>query len=77
MGSFSAVIDAFGGPAKFGRALGIPASHAGVMKHRESIPAEYWPAVVKAASEKGIDGVTFEGLALLAATKPESVEAAE
>lgn len=67
MDSFSSVIDAFGGAAKFGEAIGIPDSHARTMKARDSIPADRWSKVVAAACDRGVSGVTFEKLAELAA----------
>jgi hypothetical protein len=67
MDSFASVIDAFGGPAKFGEAIGIPDSHARAMKARNSIPASRWPRVVAAAGKCGLRAVTFEKLAKLAA----------
>lgn len=67
MNSFASIIEAFGGGAKYGRAVGISDCHARVMKTRDSIPAEYWQDTVEAAERLGIDGVTFELLACLAA----------
>lgn len=62
MQSFSDIIDAFGGPAPFGKAIKISDSHARTMKARDSIPPEHWSRVVGAAAERSIDGVTFERL---------------
>ncbi len=75
MNSFSSVIDAFGGPAKFGDAIGIPDSHARTMKARDSIPADRWSKVVAAAEERGVEGVTLEKLAELAAREPAEARA--
>lgn len=44
--------------------------------HRRSIPAEYWLVLVRAARERGIEGVTFEALAA-AHAKRSLVEDAE
>lgn len=71
MRSVDEIFEAFGGPASVGRAIGKPTEHAGVMKARRSIPVAYWPALVSAARERGLNGITFEALALLHATEPE------
>jgi len=67
--SFEAVFEAFGGPASFGEAIGIPSFHAQTMKQRGSIPPAYWARTVKAAQERAVDGVTLERLAQLAEAK--------
>jgi hypothetical protein len=72
MDTFSSIIDAFGGPARFAGAINISANHAGVMKARDSIPPEYWPRVVKAADIYGKPEITFEALALIAAKRREA-----
>ncbi len=54
---------AFAGPANFGRAIGVSTEHAAQMRRRRSIPADYWPRLIEAARERGIDGITFESLA--------------
>lgn len=67
MKSFVAIIDAFGKkPSAFAGAVGITANHAAVMRSRGFIPPEYWQATVRAATERGIGGVTLEALAGLA-----------
>jgi len=71
MNSFAALIETFGGPARFATAIGIAPSHAGVMKSRNSVPAEYWPRVVAAANTSGIS-VSYESLAHLAAKRGEA-----
>jgi hypothetical protein len=62
METFGAIIDAFGGTGPFGRALGIPDSHARTMKARGSISPEYWDRLVKAAIERDIEGISFKRL---------------
>jgi hypothetical protein len=69
MNSFVQIIDAFGGAAPFGEAIGIPDSHARAMKARKSIPDGYWLQTVKAAQDRDIVGVTLESLAALAEAK--------
>lgn len=71
MDTFSDIITAFGGPAAFGRAIGIKPGHAGAMKTRDSIPDQYWTATVEAADAHGIDDVTLENLARISAKRRE------
>ena len=59
----SALIDAFGGNAAFGRVIGKGPSTVGEQKRNGSIPVEYWDLIVSAATAAGIDGVTYESLA--------------
>jgi hypothetical protein len=77
METFTKIIDAFGGPARFAEAMGITASHAGVMKARQSVPSEYWSRLVSEASHRGIQGITHESLAELAASKRANREEAQ
>jgi len=66
IGSFRETIAAFGRkPMAFAKAIGIPASHARVMKKRNSIPPLYWPRVVEAAEAKQIEGITLTTLSAL------------
>ena len=69
MDTFSDIIEAFGGYKAFAEAIGITASHAGVMKFRNSIPAVYWKTLVEAARSRRIRGVTLEKLADLESKK--------
>jgi len=55
--------------ANFARDLGVRVEHAGSMKHRKSIPSTHWLAVVRAAEGRGIEGVTLEMLAEMAAAR--------
>ena len=81
MNSFVEIIDAFGGAAPFGEAIGIPDSHARAMKARDSIPDGYWMRAVEAARVRSIKGVTLESFASLAKARLEEskprVEAAQ
>lgn len=51
--------------ADFGRDIGIKPSHAQTIRVRGSIPVEYWPAIIRAAAERGIEGVTADSLMAL------------
>jgi hypothetical protein len=70
--SYSNVIEAFGGPAAYGGAIGIPDSHARAMKTRDSIPPAYWRRTAAAAAgRKSLAWITFEKLAAIAAAAAE------
>jgi hypothetical protein len=74
-----AIFRAFGGPTALGEAIGVGRTHAGTMKTRGSIPPEYWPALIKAAAKREIEGITAEALMQIAADnaakrKPASLE---
>ena len=61
--------------------IGVTTEHATAMKRRGSIPAAYWPRLIGAAADGGIEGVTYEVLAELAAKRkapilPSSLSAA-
>lgn len=69
MKSFRDIITAFGGPVPFSEALAIPDTHARTMQVRDSIPPERWPELMRAASERGVKGITLEKLAELRAAR--------
>lgn len=64
--SFAELIDTFGGPAKFGRAIGVAPNTAKKMRSRNSLNVTRFPAVVQAAQDRGIPGVTMKRLVELA-----------
>jgi hypothetical protein len=68
---FASIIDAFGGAGALAQILGLRDSHVRTMRARNSIPVEYWPALITAAADRGVPGVTFETMARLAAAKRE------
>lgn len=73
--SFRELIDAtFGGRDAFATATGIDIGHVDVMKHRNSIAPEHWPAIVSAAEKLKI-GVTIADLAGLRAKRREEARA--
>lgn len=65
MDTFSQIIARLGGPAIV--ASLIEAKHEAVRKmaKRESIPPEYWPALIDAARAKRMSGVTLAKLSRL------------
>jgi len=65
MRSVPDIFDALGGPAAVSRLISVNGSTASEMKRRESIPPEYWAALVEAAKAAGRDDITYESLALI------------
>lgn len=61
------IFHVFGGNAAVAKVLGVGASTASEMKRRESIPVEYWPALVDEARRIGRPEVTLESIALVMA----------
>jgi len=72
MQTIADIFDAFDGPAKLGRALGVTTERAAALKRRNSIPVTYWPKLIAAARERRISGITYESLTLLHAERAES-----
>lgn len=60
MNTICSLIDALGGPTAFGHVIGKRASTASEMKRNGSIAVGYWPKIIAAAAERGIDGVTAD-----------------
>lgn len=69
MDTFSDIIMRWPSLREFADDLGVPYVTAQVMKHRDSIAAEHWSAVVAGARARKIKGVSFELLARLKAEK--------
>ena len=65
MKTIADLMDAFGGVTAFGRVIGKSQSAASEMKRRGAIHVRYWPAVIAAATARGIPGVTAERLMTL------------
>lgn len=65
--SFSALIDRWPTIVAFSTDLDVPYQTAAAMKRRDSIDPEYWELVISKAGERGINGVTWEYMAKLAA----------
>lgn len=66
MNTFSDVIQAFGGPAKFAEAIKANANTARSWLHRDRIPSPWWLRVSRAAQERGLDGIDAVTLASIA-----------
>lgn len=61
------IFEAFGGNAAVARVLKVGPSTASEMKRRESIPVEYWPALVDEAKRIDRPDVTLEAIAMIMA----------
>jgi DNA-binding transcriptional regulator YdaS (Cro superfamily) len=57
----------FGSNVKLADVLNVGPSTVSEMKRRKSIPVEYWPALVSAATEIGENDLTLERLAIISA----------
>ena len=69
MDSFSDVIEELGGPASIGEGLSEDPAKIRMWKHRNAIPSSQWAAFVELAKSRGIAGITFELLGMLASEK--------
>jgi hypothetical protein len=67
--SFSDVINALGGTAKFADAVGMKANTAKMAKRRNSISPAWWPEIARAAAAAQRHDITLERLAELAARR--------
>lgn len=76
MSTVQDIFDKWGSASDLARAIGLKrASHGTLMKCRGSIPQKYWPRLVEASKDRGIEGITYESLALAHAQKANSSEA--
>jgi hypothetical protein len=71
MDTFSDIIDAFG-IKRLAELLGTSESHVRTMKARDSIPPEYWPAIIANPPEGSV--LTFDGLMELRTAKKRPFE---
>lgn len=63
--SFRNIIELWPSIGDFADDIGVKYVTAQVMKHRDSIDADHWVAVVEAAKRRGYSGITYETLARL------------
>lgn len=61
------IFELFGGNAAVARVLNVGPSTASEMKRRESIPVEYWPALIDEARRLGNEQLTLETIAIIMA----------
>lgn len=62
MNTIDEVFAGFSGTSAFAAAMGLNLSTASEMRRRSSIPVRYWPKLVEAARERGIEGISFDSL---------------
>jgi hypothetical protein len=62
MCSIADMIEKFGGNTSFAEVLGKRPSTVSEMKRRGSVPVEYWPRIVAAAQQLGMQGLSYEAL---------------
>ena len=72
MDSFSAIIDLWPSLAEFASDTGVTPNYAKQMRRRDRINSDYWQRIVAGAEARGIDGVTLERMAALAARRLEN-----
>jgi DNA-binding transcriptional regulator YdaS (Cro superfamily) len=62
MKTIADIVQRFGGPSEFARALGVGTSTASEMKRRQSIPVDHWQRLILEARSRGIDGLSYATL---------------
>jgi hypothetical protein len=62
MRSHKQIIELWPNRADFARDVDVSYQTARQWHARDGIPVRYWPAVIEAARERGLDGVTLEVL---------------
>jgi hypothetical protein len=70
MNTIDEIFAGFSGTSAFAVALGLNLSTASEMRRRSSIPVRYWPKLVEAARERGLDGITFDSLVAMHVPTP-------
>lgn len=73
MDSFRAIIDLWPSLPDFAADIDVIYVTAQAMYRRDGIDACYWPAMIDGAARRGIDGVTLERLADIAASRRTSI----
>lgn len=63
MQSFTEVIARLGGPEAVAPIIGAKADTVRKMSERDSVPPEYWPALIDVARDKRVRGITLAKLA--------------
>ncbi len=75
MDTFASLISKIG-TGTLADAFGIDAGHVRTMRTRNSIPVEYWPALIAVAQSQKIEGLTYETLQALRPARQKHREAA-
>ena len=69
METFIAVISCWKDNPELAADIGVTPSVVALWKHRDSIPADYWPHMVGAAERRGFSDITYALLARILAAK--------
>ena len=72
MKTFRDVINSFGNAEQMGRDLGVPGLSVRQWRRRNSIPAQHWTRIVDLAHARGLDIISIELLATIAASSASS-----
>lgn len=72
--SHALIISQWPSISAFADDIGVPYGTAKAMRRRGAIPDGYWIKVVDCAKARGLEGVTLEKLAEIAAAKLEAAE---
>lgn len=75
MNSFAEIIDALGGPAQYGRAVGITTERAAEHRSRNTVSPVHWPKLIDAAQRHGI-GLSHADLTRIYAERRQARERA-
>lgn len=70
------IINSWPSLSAFAEDLAIAYGTAKAMRRRGSIPAAYWPVVIRKAKSRKIAGVTLESLVRPVAVQPQAVAVA-
>jgi len=71
MQTFTDIIDAWPSRQILAEDLQVGVTKIAVWRHRRSIPPAHWLALVEAARHRGVNGVSLEDLARIAAERAE------
>ncbi len=69
MDSVADIFDRLGGVTAVAAMLDSPLGTVSAWKSRDSIPAEHWSKLIGAAVARGVEGVSYEALARIAAAR--------
>jgi hypothetical protein len=61
MNTFRDIIDLIGS-ARLAKILNVPPGNVRLMRHRDSIPPQYWATLVSLPTSKSFKGVSFQAL---------------
>jgi len=70
MKTFRDVINSFGNAEQMGRDLGVSGLSVRQWRRRNSIPSQHWTRIVDLAQTRGLDIISLDLLATIAARAP-------